>query len=189
MEKERESQIIKKRRKRSRRDCVCVVNRESRRREKEKRHELPHMRRFPSLLSPLCIHLTIQFSLFLSLSLSISLSFSISIFFHFFLFPSLSPISLYFLFCFFDTALVGDEQKRIHAKELRNAPVLHAFSHEVFCIRHPRPGLKRSLSHVFSHFLLFFSFLLPHCFISLSFFVSLTLSLSVSIWRTSLLAK
>ena len=187
--RKRESNNKKEKKKKPQGLRLRCEQREQKKRERERRHELPHMKRAPSLLSPLCIHLTIQFSLFLSLSLSISLSFSISIFFNFFLFPSLSPISLYFLFCFFDTALVGDEQKRIHAKELRNAPVLHAFSHEVFCIRHPRPGLKRSLSHAFSHFLLFFSFLLPHCFISLSFFVSLTLSLSISIWRTSLLVK
>ena len=79
--------------------------REQKKRERERRHELAHKKRAPSLLSPLCIHLTIQFFLSLSLSLSLSISLSLlSTFFSLsFLYSLMNPCVL---FCSIDILLL-----------------------------------------------------------------------------------
>ena len=90
--RKRESNNKKEKKKKPQGLRLRCEQREQKKRERERRHELPHMKRAPSLLSPLCIRLTIQFSLFPSLSIFISLSLSISIFFNLSL-PFLSTFS------------------------------------------------------------------------------------------------
>ena len=75
--RKRESNNKKEKKKKPQGLRLRCEQREQKKREREKRHELPHMKRAPSLLSPLCIYLTIQFSLSLSLSLSLSISLSL----------------------------------------------------------------------------------------------------------------
>ena len=66
--RKRESNNKKEKKKKPQGLRLRCEQREQKKRERERRHELPHMKRAPSLLSPLCIHLTIQLSLSISLS-------------------------------------------------------------------------------------------------------------------------
>ena len=101
--RKRESNNKKEKKKKPQGLRLRCEQREQKKRERERRHELAHKKRAPSLLSPLCIHLTIQFSLFLSLSLSISLSLLSTFFSLFFLYSLMNPCVL---FCSIDILLL-----------------------------------------------------------------------------------